>query len=332
MNYKKTFVVIVLIIGTAVLMPYAKAATIAPESFCYYPIPTEGEKISAEFVTVRNKLRVDSGDEFRVKVFVKNTGNTPWFPSDSMCGGTKMSLGTDKDKDRNSVFYNPDVNEDDNNWEGPNRVGMDQERINPGEIASFTFWSKAQETPEVYKEYFTPIANNSAWLDNSQFSFYVMIGDTDENKTDLRKKMLYASSSGPVTDINLNGEKKLIIDLSEQKLYMTLDGKVLREFMVSTGGYKTPTPKGEYSIKLKQEVRVSGKAPHYIMPKFMWFREGGYGIHALPSLGSDGGVFWTEARTHIGRPVSHGCVRLLPEDADFVYEFTDLGTKVSVQG
>jgi lipoprotein-anchoring transpeptidase ErfK/SrfK len=159
-----------------------------------------------------------------------------------------------------------------------------------------------------------------------------MIGDTGENMTDLRKKMLYASTSGPVTALNLNGEKKLLVDLSDQKLFIMLDGQVIREFRVSTGGYKTPTPKGDYTIKLKQEVRVSGKAPHYIMPKFMWFREGGYGFHALPSLGSDGGVFWTEAKDHIGRPVSHGCIRLLPEDADFLYEFTDLGTKVTVQG
>lgn len=298
---------------------------------CVYEVPKEEESILAEFITVRNKLRVEEGDDFRVKVFLKNTGNTPWFSSNSTCSGNKISLGTDKERNRNSRFYSK-IKEDDNNWEAKNRVGMDQEIVKPGEIASFTFWSEAGDDAEVYKEYFTPVVNNSVWLDNSQFSFYVMVGDTGEDKSDIRKKMLYASVSGRVSDVNLDGEKKLLVDLSEQKLYITLDNNVVREFRVSTGAWKTPTPKGEYSIKLKQDVRISGKTPHYIMPKFMWFRDGGYGFHALPSLRTDGGRFWTEAREHIGTPVSHGCIRLLPEDADFAFEFSELGTKVEIQG
>ena len=79
-------------------------------------------------------------------------------------------------------------------------------------------------------------------------------------------------------------------------------------------------------------MRIGAKPPHYVMPKFMMFRQGGYGIHALPSLSRKGGdVFWTEARSHIGRPVSHGCIRVLPEDANFVYDFAEVGTPVDVQ-
>ena len=85
------------------------------------------------------------------------------------------------------------------------------------------------------------------------------------------------------------------------------------------------------------------------MPKWMAFRPG-YGIHALPSLGSaslrskirsyrDGevptslftdDVFWKEALSHIGIPVSHGCIRLLPDDAEFAFNFTPVGTRVVV--
>lgn len=61
------------------------------------------------------------------------------------------------------------------------------------------------------------------------------------------------------------------------------------------------------------------------------FRPSGYGLHALPSLGNDGGIFWTEALTHIGIPVSHGCVRILPEDAIWLYDFTEIGDTVTVQ-
>jgi len=66
------------------------------------------------------------------------------------------------------------------------------------------------------------------------------------------------------------------------------------------------------------------------MPKWMMFRKGGYGIHALPSLANDRGVFWREALSHIGSPRSHGCIRLLPKDAEFAYNFADVGTTVTV--
>lgn len=303
---------------------------LAVSAECHYFEPEEID-YSAELVAVRRKFRVEEDENFRVKFFVKNTGNVPWFSENSNCVGPKMSLGTDKKPNRESEFYSPDVKEKDNNWTSASRVGMDQNRVNPGRIASFTFWVDADDAEGVYKEYFTPLINNVIWLDEAQGYFDVIIGQADEKKSELRRKLLYASNSGSVSDINLDGEKELLVDLSEQKLYVKLDGDVIREFQVSTGARATPTPKGEYSIKLKQDVRVGGKAPHYIMPKFMWFRDGGYGFHALPSLRTDGGKFWTEAREHIGIPVSHGCIRLLPEDADFTYEFADIGTTVMVQ-
>ena len=64
----------------------------------------------------------------------------------------------------------------------------------------------------------------------------------------------------------------------------------------------------------------------------MMIKEGGLGIHALPSLhGQKGDTLWTEARDHIGTKVSHGCVRLLPEDSNFIYAFGDIGVPVIVK-
>jgi len=243
-----------------------------------------------------------------------------------------MSLGTDKERDRDSDFYVESVEGvDDTNWESKNRIGMDQLRVDPGEIASFTFWAHAPAKADIRKEYFTPVLAGIQWIDDAEASFEVIVGDVDDDPINLRKKLSFKLTSGSALDINLNGEKMLLVDLSEQRLYLHLDNQKVGEFMVSTGAYDTPTPVGETQITLKQEVRIGGKSPHYIMPKFMWFRSGGYGFHALPSLGGNGDYFWTEAREHIGIPVSHGCVRLLPEDADYLYEFADIGTKVIVQ-
>lgn len=298
-----------------------------PIEDCYFSLPDD-KIYDAQLIAVKRELKVDAGQTFQVKVFLKNTGSMPWFSNKSMCLGPKMSLGADNSRDEASVFYSEKLA----NWESPNRVGMDQLKISPGEIASFTFLGLAPENPNAIKQFFTPVLKDLQWIDNAKFIVDVVVGDPGDTAMNLRKKLLYANVSGSAADINLNGEKVLKVDLSEQKLYVLLDGKVVREFPVSSGQPKKyPTPTGETKIILKQNVRIAAAPPHYIMPRFMMFKAGGYGFHALPSLGNDGGVFWTEARNHIGRPVSHGCVRLLPEDADFAFDFTEIGTKVVVQ-
>lgn len=298
------------------------------EDVCGFSVPEE-KTYGAQLIAVRRKLRVMPEEEFRVKVFFKNTGSMPWFANKSSCLGPKISLGTERDRDRASTFYVEGLS----GWESSNRVGMDQFRTDPGEIASFTFYGKAPGEADVLKEYWSVVAKDIEWINGSEFSFETMVGDSGESAGDLRKKMAYANTSGSVSWIDLNAEKSIHVDLSEQKLYIKLGDLSIREFRVSTGAAATPTPKGETSISLKQEVRVGAKPPHYIMPKYMMFRAGGYGFHSLPSLGrANSGVFWTEARSHIGIPVSHGCIRLLPEDAEWLFSFSDIGTKVVIEG
>lgn len=350
MSYKKIFLTLLAVIALGILFINTASAKVSrnsasvkdfedvPQSAikrqteeCLFTVPEE-KKYEAQVVAIRRKLRVEIGEIFRVKVFLKNTGTMPWFSNKSQCLGPKMSLGTDKPRDRASVLFADKIEGiEATNWEGPNRIGMDQLRINPGEIASFTFWSSALQKADVLKEYFAPVLKNIQWVDNALFPIELVVGDTGDTPLALKKKMLFANASGSVADINLRGEKMIKLDLSEQKLWLLLDGKTVREFRVSTGASKTPTPVGETKILIKQEVRIAHKSPHYVMPKYMMYRSGGFGFHALPSLAHDGGIFWTEARNHIGRPVSHGCVRLLPEDADFMYEFTDIGTKVVIE-
>lgn len=311
-------------VATPTTTPVTKE--LKPIEDCYFELP-ENKTYDAQLIAVKRELKVDPGQTFQVKVFLKNTGSMPWFSNKSMCLGPKMSLGTDSPRDEASVFYSEKLA----GWESPNRIGMDQLKISPGEIASFTFSGLAPKNSDALKQFFTPVLKNLQWIDNVKFNTDVVVGDPNDTAMDLRKKLFYKNVSGSASDIDLNGEKLLKVDLSEQKLQVLLDGNVVREFPVSTGGSAHPTPVGQTKIILKQEVRVANSTPHYIMPKYMMYRAGGYGFHALPSLGNDGGVFWTEARNHMGRPVSHGCIRLLPEDANFAFDFTDVGTKVVIE-
>jgi len=309
--------------GSTVDAPVTEDAVVEPAVIPEY---------KATLIDVRKKFKVEEGEAFKVKVFLRNDGNVAWYSKDNPENGPRIYLGTDKEPNHSSVLYNSSVKKSDNNWVSENRIKMDQKKVEPGEIGSFTFWGKAPNNPDVMKEYFTPIVEGYEWLREASFSIEVLVGDTGESYSTTRKRIMFFPESGSAMSVNLNGEKEFLVDLSEQKMTFNLDGKIIKEFRVSTGAAKTPTPVGNYKIMLKQNVRVGAKPPHYVMPKFMMFRSGGYGFHALPSLSHDGGVFWTEARSHIGRPVSHGCIRMLPEDADLAYEIADIGsTKVTVQ-
>jgi hypothetical protein len=281
----------------------------------------ENEVLSATIVSVRKKFKVEQGEKYRIKVFIKNTGNTSWFSNNANCKTNIMYLGLDSPRDRNASISDNITN----------RVSMDQLRVDPNEIASFTFWQVAPRKNDLIKEYFTPVIEGKKWLDKSRFSVETLIGTLNDNPKEIREKLSFAVETGSVLDLDLNAERKIVVDVSDQEMYVYLGDKIIRTFRVSTGKRSTPTPYGETKITLKQWVRVGASPPHYIMPRFMMFRAGGYGIHALPSLGNDRGRFWTEARSHIGISVSHGCIRLLPEDADFLFEFTPIGTTVVVR-
>jgi len=297
------------------------------KEFCAFTIPEE-KTYNSEVISVRNKLKVEENEIFTVKVFLKNTGTMPWFSNKSTCLGPRIHLGTTRHKDRLSSLYKMGLS----GWSGSNRIALDQLRVDPGGIASFTFEAQLGKKGTVYKEFFAPVIKDITWMDEDEFSIYTIVGQQYDTAQNLRKKMDYSISSGTVNSLDLNSEKSILVDLSDQIMYIKLGEAIIREFPVSTGAARTPTPLGETKISLKQEIRVAHKPPHYIMPKFQMFRYGGYGLHALPSLGrAHAGWFWTEARSHIGIPVSHGCIRLLPEDADWLFDYTELGNKIVVQ-
>lgn len=52
-----------------------------------------------------------------------------------------------------------------------------------------------------------------------------------------------------------------------------------------------------------------------------------YGIHELPEW--PGG--YKEGKSHLGRPVSHGCVRLGVGSAEWLFNWADIGTEVIIK-
>ena len=129
------------------------------------------------------------------------------------------------------------------------------------------------------------------------------------------------------------GRKSIILDLRTQRALTIEKGVVIAEYRISSGAAYTPTPVGKFEIHRKQELRVSNLETPYRMPYYMAFTKSeSHGLHALPYLGGNAtsSHYWQEALTHIGTPVSHGCVRFLPEDAAKLYEWAEVGTEVYI--
>jgi lipoprotein-anchoring transpeptidase ErfK/SrfK len=92
------------------------------------------------------------------------------------------------------------------------------------------------------------------------------------------------------------------VSLSKQIMVVKMDGEVVGVWRVSTGKKGFRTPKGAYNVKRMHARYFSRKYDNAPMHYAMFFR-GGYAVHATNHVAA------------LGRPASHGCVRLSPGNA-----------------
>lgn len=120
--------------------------------------------------------------------------------------------------------------------------------------------------------------------------------------------------------------KYIDIHLKSQVMTIFEEGKLVDAFIVSSGLPGMDTPKGEYTIHNKA-LRPWSRRYSLYMPYWMALTaDGKYGIHELPEW--PGG--YKEGANHLGRPVSHGCVRLGVGAAKRVYDWAPEGTPIIV--
>ncbi|MBI5135252.1 L,D-transpeptidase family protein [Candidatus Uhrbacteria bacterium] len=128
------------------------------------------------------------------------------------------------------------------------------------------------------------------------------------------------------TDRDKKLAKQIEINLKGQRMKKILGGVVLAEYPISTGKWKTPTPKGTFKI-LNKTPRAWSKTYGLYMPWWMAFTRQGHGIHELPEWPNG----YKEGTNHLGTPVSHGCVRLGIGPAKDMYDWAPVGTPVVVR-
>jgi lipoprotein-anchoring transpeptidase ErfK/SrfK len=92
------------------------------------------------------------------------------------------------------------------------------------------------------------------------------------------------------------------IDLAKQQLTVKTGGAVRHTWPVSSGTQEFPTPRGAFRPQWMAKLWHSRKYDDAPMPHSIFFNEG-VAIHATTATG------------RLGRPASHGCVRLSPANA-----------------
>lgn len=101
-------------------------------------------------------------------------------------------------------------------------------------------------------------------------------------------------------------EVQVHIDISSQSMAVRVHGFPYGYWKVSTARSGYYTPRGTYSVKRMARVYYSKKYDNAPMPNSVFFL-GGYAIHGTGHVRA------------LGRPASHGCVRLAPQNAAALY-------------
>jgi len=111
------------------------------------------------------------------------------------------------------------------------------------------------------------------------------------------------------------------IDISSQTMTVRRHGEVIHRWKVSTARKGYVTPRGSWRPTRLHRMWHSRKYDMTPMPYSVFFR-GGYAIHGTGAVGQ------------LGRPASHGCIRLRTANAAALYslvkEFGRGNTRVTV--
>ena len=128
---------------------------------------------------------------------------------------------------------------------------------------------------------------------------------------------------GPVQ----GGSKEIVVSISTESLWAYEDGQMVLSTYVSTGVGDVPetvTPLGYHQILSKYDLQTMEgtiSETYYRVPDVPWvmyFDDLGNALH---------GTYW---HSNFGTPMSHGCVNLPLDVAEWMYGWAPIGTPVTV--
>jgi len=116
-----------------------------------------------------------------------------------------------------------------------------------------------------------------------------------------------SSASASSESQGSSGNILVTIDKSRQKMTVILDGVTKYEWPVSTGKAGYSTPSGSYTATSMNEIWYSKEWDNAPMPHAIFFMKDGHAIHGSYEV------------KNLGKPASHGCVRIAPQNAATLY-------------
>jgi lipoprotein-anchoring transpeptidase ErfK/SrfK len=145
----------------------------------------------------------------------------------------------------------------------------------------------------------------------------------------MRKEFLRTAASIAIAGllsffaITASAEAKVAvrIDISRQTMSVSVNGWHYASWRVSTARRGYWTPRGAFRPYLLKRMHYSSKYENSPMPHSVFFL-GGYAIHGTGYVRS------------LGRPASHGCIRLAPGNAARLYslirQYGKRGTRIVI--
>ncbi len=140
----------------------------------------------------------------------------------------------------------------------------------------------------------------------------------------MSRKFLFVALAACVLAAPAQAAVLVTIDKSVQQMTVSVDGRPLYQWPVSTGKAGYDTPNGKFKAFRMERDHYSKEWDEAPMPFSIFFTQKGHAIHG--SLDTK----------RLGSPASHGCVRLLPANAEKLFTLVEqegvLNTTVVLTG
>ncbi len=124
--------------------------------------------------------------------------------------------------------------------------------------------------------------------------------------------------------------KRVVYDRAGQRVWAIDDEeRIVRSYLVSGSQFRNEVP-GIHTVYSKSEMALGWdlQADLPYMVRYTQTERGHIGFHAIPSWNDTGEALQTE--DELGQKLSGGCTRQALLDAQFMYQFADVGTTVIV--
>ncbi len=159
----------------------------------------------------------------------------------------------------------------------------------------------------------------STTVDTATESVVGGAGDFDRDGTN----EIVTVESRPPFGENVPG-KRVVVDISEQRIYAYENGLLENSFLVSTAQAPYQTPLGEHAVLAKLPLVHYAGGSGANAYDLGWIP---YNLRFYPHIY----IHYAPWNNNFGHTLSHGCVNVSLEDIKWIYEWAEVGTSVNVR-